>query len=134
MTTTAASWDGAGLALDVVSGPVGCAYVAAVGELDVYTGAALCQTVGELLASGRTTITLDLSALSFIDSAGHRSIDTMAGRAERLGGEVRLCGCSPRVRRFLDLTTAVRLSLPITGAAERDEAIAGDQRPRSVRF
>jgi anti-anti-sigma factor len=79
-------------------------------------------------------ITLDLTALSFIDSAGHRSIGTMAGLAEGLGGEVRLCGCSPPVRRFLDLTTAVLLSLPITGAAERDEAIGGDRPPRSVGF
>ena len=131
---TAPSSNGTWFALDVVSGPVGCACVAARGELDLYTGAALCRTVGELLASGRTMITLDLTALSFIDSAGHRSIGTMADLAEGLGGEVRLRGCSPQARRFLDLTTAVLVSAPHTGAADRDEANSGNRSPRTVGF
>ena len=135
MTTSGPSSEDAGLALMVERGAAGCAWVAARGELDLFTGPALRKTVGELIASGRTVITLDLTALSFLDSAGHRSIGSVADLAESLGGEVRLDGCSRQVRRFLELTRNILASAPRDGPTARpDWNGAGDGRPREVGF
>lgn len=95
----------------------------------------ISQTVGELIASGRTVITLDLTALSFLDSAGHVSIGAVADLAEGLGGEVRLDGCSRPVRRFLDLTSSILASAPRDGPTARlDQNGAGNALPREVGF
>jgi anti-sigma B factor antagonist len=134
MATTGTSVHDTGLELDVERGSVGCATVALHGELDLFTAAALRQTLGELLASGRTMVTLDLTGLSFIDSAGHRSIGTMADLAEGLGGAVRLGGCSPRVRHFLDLTTSILVVPTGSAAILTDVDPSSAQPPRAVGF
>lgn len=124
MDTTAPSMKDTGLSLGVECGLAGCALVTVGGELDLYSGPALRESLGGLIASGRTTITLDLSELAFIDSAGHRSLREVADLAEGMGGEVLLGGCSRRVRRFLDLTTGILASAPLSHApTESDHAI-----------
>ena len=107
MTTTAPASECPALHVDIERGSAGCATVAVRGDLDVCTGPALAAALGELIASGRTTITLDLTDMGFIDSAGHRSIRSAADHVESLGGELLLGGCSPMVRRFLDVTSGV---------------------------
>ncbi len=103
--------------LDVVveRGSAGCARVSLRGELDLFTAPVLRSTLDELIASGRTTISLDLTELAFIDSVGLRSITTAADRAEDLGGGFLLGGCSSIVQRFLALTASSQLR------AARDE-------------
>lgn len=46
------------------------AAVSPAGDLDVSTSPRLLQTIEELLAEGRSRITLDLRAVTFIDSSG----------------------------------------------------------------
>jgi anti-sigma B factor antagonist len=130
MSTSAASLHDVGLELDVECGPAGCALVAVRGELDLFTGPALRQGLGELIASGRTLITLDLSQLSFIDSAGHRSLRAVADLAESAGGDLRLDGCSAPVSRFLDVTSGILVSAPLPLVAARQDRNLGSDRPR----
>jgi anti-anti-sigma factor len=99
----------AGLELVVTRGPAGCAEVSASGELDLFTGPELRRILGELIASGRTMITLDLTELTFIDSVGLRHVTTAADLAEDLGGALTLSGCSPTVHRFLALVARSQL-------------------------
>jgi anti-anti-sigma factor len=135
MNATASSCTDTGLQCEVERGSAGCARVAVRGELDLLTAPELRQTLGELIASGRTTITLDLTELSFIDSAGHRSIANVADLAEGVGGEVLLGGCSLPVRRFLDLTTRVLASAPRAWAGTCPDVDRTTERlPRAVGF
>lgn len=50
--------------------------VRAVGELDVESAPVLLEQVTELVLEGLTSLRLDLSAVSFVDSTGLRSILT----------------------------------------------------------
>jgi anti-sigma B factor antagonist len=93
----------------VEPGSAGCARVSLSGELDLSTSPVLRSTLDELIASGPTTISLDLTGLAFIDSIGLRSITSSADRAEVLGGGFLLDGCSTIVRRFLALTASSQL-------------------------
>lgn len=110
MTTTASPVRDTDLHLVVERGAAGCALVVLRGELDLFTGPALSRSMDELIASGRTMITLDLSELTFLDCSGHRVLRTVAEDAERVGGEVRLAGCSRSVRHFLDLMAEVAMA------------------------
>jgi anti-sigma B factor antagonist len=135
MNTITSTLRDVGLELGVECGAAGCALVSVRGELDLFTGPALRQSLGELIASGRTSITLDLSGLSFIDSAGHRSLRAVADLAESAGGEVRLDGCSAPVSRFLDVTAGILASTRVPLAATRNDMnLADDRPPRAVGF
>lgn len=124
-----------GLELVVERGAAGCALVALRGELDLFSGPPLFDSLDELIASGCTIITLDLSELTFLDSAGHRSLRSVADLAEGLGGELRLAGCSRPVRRFLDLTRGILASPPRSRAPDSAHVnLATGRPPRSVGF
>ena len=78
------------------------------GELDLATVGTLEAEIDELVATGFTTIVLDLRALSFIDSTGLRLIIKQSRRPD---GSVRLIDGSEPVARIFDLT-GVRATLP----------------------
>jgi anti-anti-sigma factor len=122
MRARPSSWAETGLDVSVACGSAGCVLVSVRGELDMFGGAALLQRLRELIASGRITITLDLSDLTFIDTAGYRSLESAADEAEARGGEVLIGACSRPVRRFLDLTASVVAERPRTWESESSAA------------
>jgi anti-sigma B factor antagonist len=74
-----------------------------VGELDVATAPQLSALVNSAFASGARSLELDLSGVTFCDSAGLRVLADAAGQARRAGGTVIVRGSSPMVRRTLHL-------------------------------
>jgi anti-anti-sigma factor len=73
------------------------------GELDAYTARELDRTLDDILAQGRSRLVLDASQMSFISSAGLRSITFAQQKAQQQGGEVRVFGLNAQVRRVFEM-------------------------------
>jgi anti-anti-sigma factor len=79
--------------------------VAAVGgELDLATAPELFETVSSRISAGDRHIVLDLSGLTFCDSAGLSLFVRLQRQLEELGGDLTLAAPTPIVRRVLDVT------------------------------
>ena len=73
------------------------------GEIDAHTSRELDRTLGELLDQGRSRFVLDASLMSFISSAGLRSIMFAQREAHQRGGQVRVCGLNAQTRRVFEI-------------------------------
>jgi anti-anti-sigma factor len=83
------------------------------GELDMASASGLEHSLLHALESGASSIVLDLTAVSFIDSVGLRVLLWAAGRSHEDGDRLRIdCG-SPAVRQLIDLTGSGR-DVPLT--------------------
>jgi anti-sigma B factor antagonist len=69
------------------------------GEVDAHTARELDTALKNLLAQGHSRLVLDASQMGYISSAGLRVILFAHREATQLGGEVRLFGLTPQVRR-----------------------------------
>jgi anti-anti-sigma factor len=81
------------------------AVVALAGELDVNTASQVADALGELAGENPlTSVVVDVSRLSFVDSTGLRVI--LAGREslQALGATLTLDGASGVVERVLEMT------------------------------
>jgi anti-sigma B factor antagonist len=75
------------------------------GEVDITAAPTLREALHALVNVGATEISLDLSAVTFLDSSGVGVI----GEVVRNGAWVTITGASDRARRVLDLTGLSRL-------------------------
>lgn len=62
------------------------------GTLDALTAPELRPTLDAIVAEGRKTVTVDLSALRLIDSSGVGALVSLLKRVRAGGGEVRISG------------------------------------------
>lgn len=98
----------AGFSVDV--GPdvlEGATLIAVSGDLDLSTSAALetrLETRLEGFEAARSTIVLDLSDVTFMDSTGLRALWTIRQRVASTGGQTLLRAPSDAVRRVLKTT------------------------------
>ncbi len=90
-------------------------------DLDARNAPAVASEIKGLLASGTTRLVIDLSPLSFIDSAGLGALLTAYKTARTAGGGVSLCCVSPPVLSILKLT---RLEKVFSIYTTREEALA----------
>jgi anti-anti-sigma factor len=74
------------------------------GELDSFSSALLDSAVGELVAGGMSSLTLDLTRLSFIDSSGMRSVLLAQELCRERGCEFSVSSVSRQVGRLFELT------------------------------
>ena len=74
------------------------------GEIDAYTARELDRTLADLLSQGHSRLVLDASQVSFISSAGLRSVTFAQQRAQQQGGEVRVFGLEAQVRRVFEMS------------------------------
>src|SRR3954463_13738929 len=97
--------------LEIVAGQDGLANVSVSGELDLASVGEFSSAVRTALATG--AVAIDLQAVSFMDSAGVRALNTAVGEAEghRRGPRVR-GPLQPSVVQILELTGMMGL-LPI---------------------
>ena len=86
----------------------GHASVVARGELDATTTHRLRHLLSELLRQPLTRISIDLSAVTFMDSAGLGALVANHGAAERVGIELRVIACSSPVARVMEITGATQ--------------------------
>ncbi len=80
------------------------AVVALSGELDAHTAAQLRTLLAEQLLAGPGNLILDLSALSFIDSAGLATLIAADKGTRRAGMKLVLAAPAPSVRKVLAIT------------------------------
>ena len=72
------------------------------GEVDAYTSQDVDKTLMDLFSQGYQCIVLDISKMTFISSAGIRSILYAHRESVKLGGEVRLVGPTDQVQRIFE--------------------------------
>ncbi|MDA0242660.1 MAG: STAS domain-containing protein [Chloroflexi bacterium] len=74
-----------------------------VGRIDSNNAPELDTLLSELLDRGRYQLVLDLSAVSYMSSAGLRALVGTLRTCKKNGGDVRLVNISARVEEVLDL-------------------------------
>jgi len=72
------------------------------GEIDAHTTKTLAKALNDLFAQGHNRLVLDISKITFISSAGLRTILYAHREAVQLGGEVRLFGLNAQVCRTFE--------------------------------
>jgi anti-sigma B factor antagonist len=90
------------LVLDVTPGDPG--RVGLTGEVDPHTAPLLEQALAELIDGGATSIRLDGSGLTFIDSSGLRVLVDAHRRLGATKEALLLTGVTPTLRRLLEVT------------------------------
>ena len=81
----------------------GVVFLEIEGEVDALSARKLAKTLSDILAQGHSRLVLDASQVSFISSAGLRSITFAQQSAQQQGGEVRIFGLDARVRRVFEM-------------------------------
>lgn len=97
-------------------------HIRPVGELDLATVPVVDDQLGELQAAGFKHLTLDLRAVSFVDSSGLRMIFEWNARSRADGFAFRLIAGSPTVQRLFELTGMRDRLTFIEASAARDAA------------
>ncbi len=82
----------------------GTAVVAVAGEIDVYTSPLLQERLVEVLREGISSIVLDLSEVTFLDSTGLGVLITGLKRCRSAGGDLSLVTAQPNVLKVLEIT------------------------------
>ena len=102
----------------------GEALVLLSGELDVATAPALREHLAELASQGLINISVDLSALRFIDSVGLSVFVVAQKHLEHMGGSFLLLRPCPRIQKLLQVTalTPLLLAKPVVVPSIADEA------------
>jgi anti-sigma B factor antagonist len=103
------------LRVDGQRSPDGSLLVTVVGELDVHTAPRLVSMVEALVDPGTSSLLLDLSGVSFIDSSGLRTLVTLWTGSAGAGRTITLHDASRPVRRVIEVTgLAGHFGLPET--------------------
>ncbi len=89
-----------------------------VGELDVDSARRCASALEQAVSEGSTVIVLDLTALTFCDSSGVRTLLSLQRGAADAGRELRVRGVDGPVAEVLRLTGVDR----VLRAADGDEA------------
>ena len=97
-------WEGFGLTLTVTKSDELRANVRLAGDLDVASARLLAAALEHELAAGRRYLRLDLSGLSFLDTAGVTALADMHWAFLGRRGTIIIVGIRPRARRLLALT------------------------------
>ena len=88
------------------SGPV----IAAHGEVDASTARQLAAALeSEITSAPGSTVTVDLSDVSFLDSTGLGALVSAKKAASATGGDVALRGVPTRIMRILEITSLTQV-------------------------
>lgn len=82
------------------------------------------SSVEELVKDQKTRIVLDLSGVSFVDSAGIGILVGCHGKVSKAGGQFRLAGANDRVLNVLKITRVDSILLMDSTAAESTKAMS----------
>lgn len=74
------------------------------GEIDVYTGPAVREKIGELLAAGRHDLVVDLRGVDFMDSTGLGILVAGLNGARDRGGSLSLICTQPSMLKLFEIT------------------------------
>lgn len=74
------------------------------GEVDIQSSPALQTHLTRMLDEGHTSIVIDLSEVSFLDSTGLSVLIAGLKRCQGAGGDLRVASPQPNVRRVFEVT------------------------------
>jgi anti-sigma B factor antagonist len=77
--------------------------VEVLGRMAGNNSLALAQALDNALASGCTTVILDLGGVEYINSAGLRELMLLYKRMQHTGGQLKIANPSDRVQKLLEL-------------------------------
>ncbi|HTD90028.1 MAG TPA: STAS domain-containing protein [Burkholderiales bacterium] len=97
------------------------AAVAVKGRVDSTTADKLRDHLTQLIGSGSARLVLDLKEVSYISSAGFRTLLITARSVEHAKGKLALCGIGGEVKRLFDIASFTEL---FTILPNRDDAVA----------
>ena len=95
-------------------------YVALSGKLDTLTSPEFDDLIGPVLASGVKVLVLDLAELTYISSAGLRSVFRTRKTVESGGGALLLVNVQPGVQKVFDIVKALPAQSVFKSVAELD--------------
>ena len=101
----------------------GVQHLTLTGHLDSATFVTLEKTINGLFSSAGDRVLMDLSALSYISSAGLRLMVVAAKRARQVGGQLILCGLSPTVRDVFEISGFLKIMATTETKAEAERAL-----------
>lgn len=78
--------------------------VAVSGNLDALTAPELADLISTQLRDDKTALVADLAGLDYTSSAGLRVLLNGVKEARQKGGDLRLAGIQPNVKKVLDLS------------------------------
>lgn len=102
--------------------------VALGGRLDTHTYAELDRRLAPVLASGASSLVLDLADLEYISSAGIRSIFRARKALAARGGKVVVVNPHPQIQKVFDVVKAVPMNEIFSSVAEADAYLDAMQR------
>lgn len=86
------------------------------GEIDAHTGPELERTLADLLESSPTSVEIDMSGVTFMDSSGLRVVLALTRRARGQGGDIVLVAPTSVVSRLVEVS-GLQAHLTIRGEA-----------------
>jgi anti-sigma B factor antagonist len=78
--------------------------ISVIGEIDVATAPQLRESLHGVIAAGRSTVALDLLAVTFIDSTALGVLVGGLKRCRELGGELHVVVADARIRKIFEIT------------------------------
>jgi anti-sigma B factor antagonist len=78
--------------------------IAISGEIDLQTAPALRGLVDEIVAKGQTSIVLDMTGVTFLDSSGLGALLGIRREVQAAGGTLALTDLQPPIRKILAIT------------------------------
>ena len=90
--------------LEIVDQNDGAVTTRLSGDLDIVTSDQVKRDLTALVDGGHARLTLDLSAVGFVDSSGLGVLVALHRRAESLGGSFVVQAVPPQVQRLFDIT------------------------------
>jgi anti-sigma B factor antagonist len=98
--------------------PTGAAVVHVDGRLTMVDAPAFRSAVAEAVGGAATTVVVDLSACTFMDSSGLGAVIAGLKAARQAAGDLRIAAPSTQVLTVLQLTNLERVLRPFGSVAE----------------
>jgi anti-anti-sigma factor len=116
------------LTMQISDRDVSTKYVVLSGKLDTVTSPEFDEHIGPTLASAANVLVLDMAELSYISSAGLRSIFRARRSVEARGGALLLVNVQPSVQKVFDIVKALPAQSVFKSVAELDQYLDYMQR------
>jgi len=78
--------------------------IAVTGEIDVATAPQLRESLQSVIATGKTTIVLDLLGVTFLDSTALGVLVGALRRCRESGGDLQVVVAEPRILKIFEIT------------------------------
>jgi len=100
--------------------------IAIKGRVDSTTADRLRDHLAEVIGAGSAHLVIDLKEVTYISSAGFRTLLIAARSVDRAKGKLALCGIGGEVKRLFDIASFTELFAILPN---RDDAVAAVRAP-----